>query len=108
MQNQCAHNAISAAAVTLCISVGSTACFLPPLNTHVLHSALLMTALGMAIGISTILHFIFVGIAATRLERNTALWVIISMIFFPIGSIIGLILFEWFTEEKQRIPTTAA
>lgn len=98
------QNAISAAAISLFVFIASVACFLPPLYNYVSHSILLMIALGMAIGISVILHFIFVGVAAGRLGKNIVLWVTLSIVFFPIGSIAGLILFEWFSDESQKPP----
>ena len=108
MQNQRAHTTISAAAATLFVFLGATALFLPPLNHYISGSMMLMALAGMAIGVSIILHFIFVGIAAWRLGRNTALWVTLSVLFFPIASIIGLILFEWFSEEQHEPPVTTS
>ena len=101
MQDQRAHNAISSAAVTLFVFIGATACFLPPLNKHIVGSMMLVALIGMTVCISFFLHLIFVGIAARRLARNVALWVIVCLCFFPIGSIIGLILFEWFSDESR-------
>jgi hypothetical protein len=50
---------------------------------------------------SFILHLVFVGLAAHRLGRSAWWWVVIALLTFPIGSIVGLILFEWFSEEQE-------
>jgi hypothetical protein len=38
--------------------------------------------------------------AAKRLGRSPAVWVIVAVFGFPIASIVGLILFEWFSENQ--------
>jgi len=101
------QHAISAAAISLFVFIASAACFLPPLNQYVLHSVPLVVLLGIAIAVSLILHFVFVGIAAQRLRRGVPLWVSLSVLFFPIGSIVGLILFEWFSDKSKYLQTTS-
>ncbi|NGZ88421.1 hypothetical protein [Duganella aceris] len=99
-----AKQPIAAAAVTLVCWIGGVACFLPPLLQHTRQSVLLMIAAGLGIAISLILHLIFIGMAAKRLGRSPALWVIVALCGFPIASIIGLILFEWFSDEENQAP----
>lgn len=102
MQLSRAQQPIAAAAVTLVILCACIAAFLPPLNRHIVHSPALTVLLGLTITVSLILHLVFIGIAAKRLGRSPALWVIIALCTMPIASIIGLILFEWFGEEQQQ------
>ncbi|HEX7984290.1 MAG TPA: hypothetical protein VF616_12300 [Duganella sp.] len=104
MQVARAQQPIAAAAVTLVVWVLCIASFLPPLSKYTTGSVLLMTLAGIGIAVSAILHLIFVGVAAKRLGRSPALWVVITLCGFPIVSIIGLILFEWFSDEKNQSP----
>ncbi len=104
MQVARAQQPIAAAAVTLVVWVLCIASFLPPLNKYTTDSVLLMTLAGIGIAVSAILHLIFVGLAAKRLGRSPALWVAIALCGFPITSIVGLILFEWFSDEQNQSP----
>lgn len=101
------QNAISAAAISLFVFVACVACFMPPLNKYALQSTSLVALLGITIAVSMLLHFVFIGIAAQRLGRSVAMWVVLSVLLFPIGSIVGLILFEWFSDENRTTPTTS-
>jgi hypothetical protein len=102
MQLSRAQQPIAAAAVSLVVFCACIAAFLPPLNRHTLHTPALTILLGMTIAVSLILHLIFIGIAASRLARSPVLWVIIALCTMPIASIIGLILFEWFSDEQKQ------
>ena len=102
MQVSRARQPIVAATVSLLAFGASVAAFLPPLNQQTLASVPLTVALGLTLAASFILHFIFVGLAAHRLGRSVFGWVVLALIGFPIASIVGLILFEWFSEEQSR------
>ncbi len=95
-----AHRPIAAAAVSLLAWGACVAAFLPPLNAHALDSVPLTVLLGLGIAISLALHLVFVGIAARRLGRSAATWVGLALFTFPVGSIVGLVLVEWFSEEQ--------
>jgi hypothetical protein len=101
MQLSRARQPIAAAAGTLLCFGAGVAGFLPPLNRHILDSVLLSALLGLAIAVSLILHLVFVGVAANRLGRSAVRWVIVAVVVFPVASIVGLILFEWFSEEQS-------
>lgn len=102
MQVARAEQPIAAAAVTLVLWIACVACYLPPLVQHTTQSILLMIATGIAILVCYVLHLVFVGIAAKRLGRSPAPWVIVSAILMPIASIIGLVIFEWFSEQEKQ------
>jgi F0F1-type ATP synthase membrane subunit a len=102
MQVARAQQPIAAAAVTLVLWILGVASFLPPLVKYTTHSVLLMIVAGLGIAVCLVLHLVFIGIAAKRLGRSPALWVIISLCFMPVASIIGLILFEWFSEQEKQ------
>lgn len=105
MQIARAQQAIAAAAVTLVLWMLCVAAFLPPLLDHTLKSVLYIIAAGIGIFVCWVLHLIFIGIAAQRLGRSAAAWVIIAMATMPLASIIGLILFEWFSEQEKQAAT---
>ena len=103
MQIERAQQPIAAAAVTLVLWILGVASFLPPLFEHYTsRSLLLIIGAGMGIFICLVLHLTFIGIAAKRLGRSPLLWVILTLCTLPLGSIIGLILFEWFTEDQKQ------
>jgi len=102
MQVLDANRPIAAATVCLLVCGGCIAAFLPPLNETVLGSVPLVVVIGLTLALSIILHLVFVGIAAHRLGRSVPGWVAIATVTFPIGSIVGLVLFEWFSDEADR------
>ena len=102
MQVSRAQQPIVAAAVSLVCFGACVAAFLPPMNQQTFASIPLIIVLGLALAASFILHLVFVGLAAHRLGRSALWWVILALLTFPIASIVGLILFEWFSEEQNR------
>ena len=103
MQVARAQQPIAAAAVTLVLWIFGVASFLPPLfQKYTSQSVLLIIAAGIGMFVCLVLHLIFIGIAAQRLGRSPVLWVLVSLLFLPLASIIGLILFEWFSEEQKQ------
>jgi hypothetical protein len=102
MQVDRAQQPIAAAAVTLVLWILSVAAFMPPLfSKYTSQSVLLIITAGIAICVCLVLHLVFIGIAAKRLGRSPVLWVLVTLCFLPIASIIGLILFEWFSEHDK-------
>ncbi|MES2073477.1 MAG: hypothetical protein V4488_24195 [Pseudomonadota bacterium] len=100
-----AHQAASAAsaAITALVIFGvCVAAFLPPLYHTVSQSLALTILAGLGIAVSCILHLIFVGVTAHRMGRSAARWVILALLLFPVGSIIGLIVLNWLHDEKQQ------
>jgi ABC-type thiamin/hydroxymethylpyrimidine transport system permease subunit len=97
-----AQRPIGAAAVSLAACGAMVAALVPPLNHYTMNSVPLVVIISLGIAVSFILHLIFIGMAARQLGRSAALWVIVAICFVPVASIIGLILFEWFSEEKNH------
>ena len=95
------RSALSAAAVSLAVAGGAALMFLPPLVDITLDSTLLIVGLGLAIGIASLLHLVFVGIAAARAGRSAWVWALGALLTFPLGSIIGLIVVAWADSERQ-------
>lgn len=92
--------AVASAAMSLVICVICIGAFLPPFVERTTSSVPLMVLMGLGIAVSFALHVAFVGIAAHRANRSGILWAALAALVFPIGSIVGLILFEWFSNQS--------
>ena len=97
--------AVASAAISLVAFAICVGAFVPPFLERTVSSVPLTIVFGIAIAVSFALHVAFVGIAAHRAHRSAVLWATLTVLFFPIGSIVGLILFEWFS--TQGSPGTA-
>jgi hypothetical protein len=93
---------VATATLSLIAFAGCVAPFLPPFLERTVGSVLLMVFLGLCIAVTFVLHLVFVGIAARRANRSAALWIVLAIVFFPIGSIVGLIMFEWSRNERAH------
>jgi hypothetical protein len=96
-----AASAASIALLALCLAV---AAFMPPLQQRVLPSVPLTVAVGLAIAVALALHLFFVGLAAARLGRSPLAWALLALVTLPLGSIIGLILIEWYAHQQEQQP----
>jgi hypothetical protein len=96
-----AQRALTAATVALAVAVACIALFLPPLVAHTVDSVLRTVAIGLVLACALLLHFVFLGIAASRMGRSVPSWVALSLLLFPIGSAAALILLSWFGDEAS-------
>lgn len=94
-----AQRALTAATIALAIAVVCVAMFLPPLAAKTVDSVLRTVGTGVMLAVALLLHWVFVGIAAARLQRSVAGWVALAALLFPVGSAAALILLHWFSEE---------
>ena len=102
-----AQRALTASTVALIAALACIALFLPPLSERVLASVLGVVAVGLAIAVAIPLHWIFVGIAARRMDRSASGWVALSVLLFPVGGAAALILLSWFADERHAAPAPA-
>jgi uncharacterized membrane protein len=102
MQQSSTSQAVASAAVSLVVFALCVGAFLPPFLERTVSSIPLTIAFGMAIAVSFVLHIAFVGIAANRAHRSAALWAVLTVVLFPVASIVGLILFEWFSHQGNH------
>lgn len=91
--------ALQAATVSLVAALGCVALFLPPLLDDTIATPLRAAATGAALGCTLLLHWIFLGLAARRMQRSVPAWVGLSVLLFPIGSVLALVLLSWFADE---------
>jgi hypothetical protein len=104
-----AKSAVSAASAALIVFCACVAMFLPPFNDRVSLSVPLLVLLGLAISVSLILHLVFVAIAARQLGKSAVLWPVVALVTLPLGSIIGVVLFEWALKGQSKVtPSSAA
>jgi hypothetical protein len=101
-----AQNALAAATVALLVACACVAFFLPPMLDRTLETVTRTVLVGVVLVTAQLLHWAFLGIAARRLERSVAGWVALSVLLFPIGSVMALILLTWLGEDRHQ-PATA-
>ena len=102
-----AQRALTASTVCLAVAAGCVALLLPPLNERVLESVLRTVLIGLSLALTLTLHWIFLGIAAHRMQRSVAGWVSLAVVLFPIGGAAALILLSWFSSEDHNNPAPA-
>jgi uncharacterized membrane protein len=97
-----AAHAVASAAVSLVTFAVCVGAFMPPFVERTVSSIPATILFGVAIAVSFVLHVVFVGIAARRVNRSAILWAVLAVLLFPVASIVGLILFEWFSVESGQ------
>lgn len=102
-----AQRALTAATIALAVAVVCIAMFLPPLAERTLVSVLRTVGTGVALAVAVVLHWVFLGIAASRMQRSVAGWVALSALLFPVGSAAALILLGWLGDEERARPQPA-
>jgi len=91
-------DALTGAGLTL---VGFAACLWFILSAGVSDdSQAVMRVPLFAIGLAAccVLHWVFVGIAAKRLGRSVVGWLALTVLTFPIASLVALALLLWFSD----------
>jgi hypothetical protein len=101
-----AQNALAAATVALVVACACVAFFLPPMLDRTLQTVTRTVLAGVVLVTAQLLHWAFLGIAARRSERSVAGWVALSVLLFPIGSVMALILLAWLGEDRH-LPAAA-
>jgi hypothetical protein len=101
MPDRQASPALSASAVALLLFGAGVLMFMPPLVDETVASVPRSVLFGLVIASSLVLHFIFLGIALQRQGRRVGLWVGLSLLFFPVGSIVALVLLAWHETEAR-------
>jgi hypothetical protein len=108
MSESSAQRALGASTLALVVAVASIVPFLPPMVEHTVQSIPHTVLLGGAIGVGMFLHWVFLGIAAHRLERPVFGWVALAVLLFPIGGVAALILLGFFGDESSQRPAASA
>ncbi len=103
-----AQRALTASTVSLAVALACLVMFLPPWAEHTLSSVLRTVATALVLALSVLLHWVFLGILARRMERSTGGWVGLSVLLFPIGSAASLILLSWLAHDNVAPPPSPA
>ena len=103
-----AQRALTASTVCLVAAAGCVALLLPPLNERVFESVLRIVVIALTLSLALGLHWVFVGIAARRMQRSVTGWVSLAVLLFPIGGAAALILLSWFSSEGHAGSASAA
>jgi len=93
------QRALTASTVALVAAVGCIAMFLPPWVERTVATPLRAVATGVVLACAILLHWVYLGIGARRMRRSVAGWVGLSVLLFPVGSAMALILLGWFGDE---------
>lgn len=101
------QRALTASTVSLVAALACVALFLPPLVQDTIATPLRAAATGAALGVSLLLHWIFLGLAVRRMQRSLAGWMGFAVLLFPIGSAAALMLLAGSDGEAGATPTPA-
>lgn len=96
------QRALAASTLALVVSLCCIAMFLPPLVTHTVASPLRTVAVGLLLAAALLLHWVFLALGARRLARSVPGWVSLSVLLFPVGSAMALILLSWLADESRE------
>ena len=97
---------MAASTAALVVACACIAAFLPPMLERTLASLPRTVLLGTVMAVAQLLHWVFLGIAARRLRRSVAGWVVLAVLLFPIGGVAALILLAWFGDDRA-VPSSA-
>lgn len=103
-----AHRALIDATLALLAAVAGIVMFLPPWVHATTDSVLRTVGAGLLIALALPLHWVFLGIAARRMQRSVAGWVGLAVLLFPLGGAAALILLAWLLAEQGRPDPQAA
>ncbi len=93
--------ALAASTLALVVSLSCIALFLPPLVAHTVSSPLRTVVVGLLLTCALLLHWIFLGLGVRRMTRSVAGWVSLSVLLFPVGSVLALVLLSWLDDEAR-------
>lgn len=93
------QRALAASTVALMIAVACIAMFFPPLVEHTVPTPLRATATAGMLAGAMLLHWVYLCLGARRMQRSVAGWLGLSVLLFPVGSAVALILLTWFCDE---------
>jgi hypothetical protein len=102
-----AQRALAASTVSLAVALACIVMFLPPWAEHTLASVLRTLATGLVLALTVLLHWVYLGILARRMDRSAGGWVGLSVLLFPIGSAAALILLSWLEQDSVAPPAPA-
>jgi len=103
-----AQRALTASTFALVAAVASVLLFMPPFLERYLVSVALMAGNGLVLATALLLHWAFLAIGASRMQRSVAGWVTLAVLLFPVGGAAALILLSWFSHEPGAAEASGA
>jgi len=107
MSKKPAQRALFDALLAWLAACAAIAMFLPPLLQATSASLPRTLVAGFVIALALPLHWVYLGIAARRMDRSVGGWVGLSVLLFPVGSAAALILLAGLLAEPDHQPVTA-
>jgi len=101
MHSDPAQRALAASTVALVVAVCATLLLLPPFSQRFLDGVAYVAGDAFVLATALLLHWVFLGIGARRMQRSVAGWVSLAVLLFPVGSAAALILLTWFSDEAR-------
>lgn len=111
MEQTAAQRAHSASTIALGVCILAVVALLMSVVPSVDITAskiVLIVLFGSAAAVGQFVHWVFLGIAAHRLNRSVAGWVALSVLLFPIGSVVALLMLWWYGAEQDWQPAPGA
>jgi len=102
MNARSAQRALVDASLALAAAVAGIAMFLPPWLAATTGSVPRTVGTALLIALALGLHWVFVGLAAHRLQRPVAPWVGLSVLLCPVGGAAAVILLAWLLADQAR------
>jgi MFS family permease len=103
-----ASNAAAAASVTILAAIAALGFLIYQASAEIEAQPHLIVLAAIALVSAMALHLVFVGLLARRTGRSPVRYVVIALLTFPIGSIVGLIFYEWSTTVDKPTPERIA
>jgi hypothetical protein len=96
-----AQRALSASGLAWLVALACALAFVPPLLVHTVESVLRIVLVAGTLAVALALHWVFLGLAARRLQRSVLGWLALAVALFPIGGATALILLNWLADEAE-------
>ena len=103
-----ASKASAAATTTLLLSIVALGAIIYLATEVAEPKPLFFMLAGLALAVTLVLHFIFVWLLARREGKNARTYLAGAVLTYPLGSAIGLILYEWRVRVDQESSNSAA
>ena len=100
------QRALNASTVALLVALACVALFIPPLVDRTVATPLRTALTGLALACALLLHCVYLGLGARRMDRSATAWVGLTVLLFPVGSAAALILLTGSIGDS-RAPATA-
>jgi uncharacterized membrane protein YhaH (DUF805 family) len=96
-----AQRALSTSGLAWLVALACALAFVPPLLAETLSSLLRGVLVAATLVGALLLHWVYLGLAAHRLQRSVPGWLALAVALFPIGGATALILLNWLAQDPE-------